>query len=103
MELIKIENGEITLIDQALEQFKQLIIHNNEFKRMEQQVKEELLKAMGEHGIKSFDCPILKATYVAPTTRTRIDSKKLEAEYPLIAEEVKTTSPVKPSVRIQLK
>ena len=41
--------------------------------------------------------------YVAPTTRTTIDSKKLKADHPDIAEAYSKTSNVSASVRITVK
>ena len=102
-ELITIENGELTLVDKAVEQFTELIKAKIQYDIMEKELKDQLKQAMEDHGIKSFDHPLLKAVYVAPTTRTRIDGKALEEKYPWIAEEVKTTSEVKSSIRLTIK
>jgi hypothetical protein len=42
-------------------------------------------------------------TYVAPTTRTTIDSTKLKKDHPEIAEQYSKTSNVSASVRVTLK
>lgn len=69
----------------------------------EKVMKEQLREAMEHTGIKKFESPELKFVYVAPTTRTSIDSAKLKKKYPEIAEECSKTSEVSASVRVTLK
>lgn len=69
----------------------------------EKVMKESLREAMERTGIKKFESPDLKFVYVAPTTRTSIDSAKLKKKYPEIAEECSKTSEVSASVRVTLK
>ena len=69
-------------------------------KKLEEQ---ELLQAMEEHGVKSFENAKVKFMYVAPTTRTTIDFKKLKTDHPDIAEAYSKTSNVSASVRITVK
>ena len=66
-------------------------------------VRQELQEAMDKYGIKKFENDILKVTYVEPSTRTTIDSKKLKEELPAIAEKYTKTTMVKGSVRIDVK
>ena len=66
-------------------------------------VRQELQEAMDKYGIKKFENDILKVTYVEPTTRSTIDSKKLKEELPTIAEKYTKTTVVKGSVRIEVK
>lgn len=75
-------------------------------KKLEEQkklMKQKLLQAMEEHGVKSFENAKVKFMYVAPTTRTTIDSKKLKADHPDIVEAYSKTSNVSASVRITVK
>lgn len=82
-------------------------------KRIEEQKKEAeaqayklrgyILKSMQESDIKSYENERIKLTYVEPTTRTAIDSARLKAEMPEIAEKYTKTSQVKASLRITLK
>lgn len=58
---------------------------------------------MGQFGIKSFENDILKVTYVAPTTKTTIDSKALKKDKPDVYKKYAKTSNVKASVRITVK
>lgn len=69
----------------------------------DKEVREALKKTMDEFGIKSFENDILKVTFVAETTRSSIDSKKLQKELPEIAEKYSKTTKVSASVRITVK
>ncbi len=65
--------------------------------------KEKLISAMEERGVKSMDMGTLKITYIAPSVRESIDTKKLKAEYPEIAEKLKKSTKTKASVRITVR
>lgn len=69
----------------------------------EKQVRAKLVEAMGVYGVKSFENDLLKVTYVAPTTKTTIDSKALKKDLPDVAAKYSKTSNVSASVRIALK
>lgn len=68
-----------------------------------QELRASLMQAMEENGVTNFENDCIKITYVAPTTRTSIDSAKLKKELPEIAEKYTKTSNVKASLRITLK
>ena len=53
-ELIKIENGQITVANEFLEEFKALNLARLQVEMMEKELKQELLKAMELHGIKKW-------------------------------------------------
>ena len=67
------------------------------------ELRAALMQAMEANGVTSFENENIKITYVAPTTRTAIDSAKLKKELPEIAEKYTKTSNVKASLRITLK
>lgn len=69
----------------------------------EKTVRAKLVEAMNAYGVKSFECDLLKVTYVAATSKTAIDSNLLKKEKPDIYEQYSKTSPVSASVRIALK
>lgn len=98
--LIKIENGQITVANEFLEEFKALNHARLQAEMMEKELKQELLKAMELHGIKKWSNDYFQATYVAETERSSVDTKRLKEELPDIAEEYSKTSKVKPSVRV---
>jgi hypothetical protein len=68
-----------------------------------QELRVAIMQAMEANGVMSFENENVKLTYVAPTTRTSIDSAKLKKELPEIAEKYTKTSNVKASLRITLK
>jgi hypothetical protein len=59
--------------------------------------------AMEKSGIKSFENDLLKITYVAPSTRSSIDTVKLKKDLPEIADKYTRSIPVKGSLRITVK
>ena len=69
----------------------------------EKTMKEKLLAAMETYGVKKFENEHFSITYVAPTTRSTIDSAKLKKDLPDVAEKYSKTSNVKASVRIGVK
>jgi hypothetical protein len=67
------------------------------------ELRAALMAAMEANGVTSFENENIKITYVAPTTRTAIDSARLKKELPEVAEKYTKTSNVKASLRITLK
>lgn len=67
------------------------------------QLREVLLNAMEENGVTSFENERIKLTYVAPSTRTTIDSTRLKKELPNVAKDFEKTTTTKASLRITLK
>lgn len=67
------------------------------------ELKELITKAMKQQGIKSFENFLLKMTYIAPSVRETIDTKKLKEEQPDIATKYAKKTKVKETVRITLK
>lgn len=74
-----------------------------ELEEKEKKIREKLMKAMEANGIKKFSSDWLDVTYVAPTTRTSIDSAKLKKEKPDVYAAYSKTSNVSASVKISLK
>ena len=65
-------------------------------------VKGILYDTMGKEGVKTVDRGKLKITYVAPSSRTSVDSKKLEKEEPEIYKKYVKTTTVAGSIKITL-
>ena len=65
-------------------------------------VKGILYDTMGKEGVKTVDRGKLKITYVAPSSRTSVDSKKLEKEEPEIYKKYVKTTTVEGSIKITL-
>lgn len=66
-------------------------------------VRAQLLQEMERHGVTGFENDSMKITYVAPTTRTSIDTAKLRADNPDLCAEYTKATPVAASVRITLR
>ena len=87
----------------VLQKIQELEVQAKKIELQEKALKENLLKAMEKHDIKKWDNEVMIVTYVAPTTRTSIDSKKLKEDMPEVVEKYSKTSNVKSSIRIKLK
>lgn len=87
----------------TLQKITSLFEAKKQIDEQEKLLKAELLKAMEMYGIKSFENDHIKMTYVAPTTRTTIDTKRLKKDHPDIMEEYGKTLNVSASVRVALK
>ena len=75
-------------------------------KAAEEKAKElraALMEAMEKNGVKKFENNYITITYVAPTTRTSLDSTKLKKDMPEVYEKYTKTSDVKASLKIKLK
>lgn len=106
----EIYKQELTVPDAQLAKLAEvesLIKHIEEQKKaVEEQaqvLRAALMQAMEQNGVTSFENDNIKITYVAPTTRTAIDSARLKKDLPEIAEQYAKTSNVKASLRITLK
>lgn len=67
------------------------------------ELRESIKVAMRENEVKKFENDIISLTYVAPTTRTTIDTALLKTEKPELWKEYSKTTEVKDSVRITIK
>lgn len=68
-----------------------------------QELRAVLMAEMEKNGVTKFENDRIILTYVAPSTRTAIDSTRLKKELPEIAEQYTKTSNIKASLRITLK
>src|SRR5207245_2470629 len=65
-------------------------------------IKLALKEAMIKKGVKKFENDVISLTYVAPTTKKTIDTKKLKDEKPELWEEYSQISDVSDSIRIKV-
>ena len=84
-------------------ELKELKARKEQLEAQEAEFKEFLISKMEEAGVKQIDNDYFKITYVEPSTRETIDSKRLKKEMPEIAAQFLTSTEVKASVRITLK
>lgn len=80
-----------------------LTLQKKKIEDQEKAMREQLKEAMEKYGVKSFESDAVKFTYVAPTTRTTIDSKALKKDLPDVAAKYSKTSNVSASVKITVK
>lgn len=103
----QVEETDLQVIQSAvpdvLKAITDITVQKKKLDEQEKVMKKKLQEAMETYGVKSFETPEVKFLYVAPTTRTTIDSKKLKADHPDIAEAYSKTSNVSASVRITVK
>ena len=95
------ENGQLSTNASYLLQQYELKI--KEIEQIQQEYRQVILEAMEKSGNDKFDNDFITVTYIAPTTRTSLDTKRLKAEHPEIYGEYLTESEVKASVRIKAK
>ena len=62
-----------------------------------------LLEEMEKQAVKTFENDRIRITYIAPTTRSTIDSARLKKDLPEIAEKYQKQTSVKASLKITLK
>jgi len=92
-----------TAAPEAIREITRLVVLKKELEEQEKLLKEQLVKAMEAYGVKSFDNGQIKLTYLAPTTRSTLDSTRLKKDHPDIVEEYTKVSNVSASVRITVK
>lgn len=90
-------------VPEAIRIITDITIQKQKLEEQEKLMRKKLLKAMKTFGVKKFENERIAFTYVAPTTRTSIDSTKLKKKYPAIAEECSKVSNVSASVKITVK
>lgn len=104
MELIKIEN-EMSILDiEISNKIAEFERQMKEIKKQEDELKQNILKEMEEKGILSLRDEVngLLISYIAPTERETLDSKRLREEQPDVYDEYIKFTPVKSSIRIKI-
>lgn len=105
-ELEQVETEVVTLdqkVPQAIKAMTDLLTQQKELEQKISDMREVIKVAMEQYGVKSFENDVVKMTYLAPTERKSIDSTRLKKEHPEIAEAYQKVSPVKASVKIEIK
>lgn len=86
-----------------MQKIKDITMQKKALEETEKTMRTALEEAMQKYGVTSFENNIVKITYVEPTTKTSVDSKKLKAEHPDVYAQCTKVSDVKGSVRITVK
>ena len=97
-----VSEEELEELEELMEDIKSKEEELKLLKEKVDKVKEVLYDTMGKEGVKTVDRGKLKITYVAPSSRTSVDSKKLEKEEPEIYKKYVNTTTVEGSIKITL-
>lgn len=97
--LAEFQQGQV----QTLQRIANLIETKKIVEEEEKKLKDKLQEAMEKCNIKKFESDVLNITYVAATTQTSVDSKKLKKNYPEIAAECSKTSSKSAYVKVSVK
>lgn len=96
--------------EKYLATIQRFVDHENEMKRLKEEseaMRKELMEAMDFYNIRSFDTDLMKATIVAPSVSTTIDTKALRMRdpdtYEDLLEEYPKTTERRQSIRITIK
>lgn len=87
----------------VLQQIADIVTAKKKLEEQEKGLKEKLKEAMERCGIKKFTSDILNITYVAETTSTSVDSKRLKDKHPEIYAECSKTSNKSAYVKVEVK
>jgi predicted phage-related endonuclease len=98
-ELMQFESA----VPETIQKITTLIQMKKQLDEQEKELKQKLVEAMETYNIKIFENDQIKMTYVAPTTRSTIDSTRLKKDHPDLAEQYSKTSNVSASVRVTVK
>ena len=101
MEIVKVNNGEIEVAQEILSELKRMNDIKAELEMKEKEVKQAVLEAMEENGVKSFNSDVVRITYIAPTTRMSVDTNALKEQG--LYDAFSKASHVKASVRMEYK
>lgn len=80
-----------------------LVKQKKKIEDQEKAIKEKLMKAMEQYGVKKFDNDSVSFTYIAPTVENRLDSKSLKAEMPDVAAKYTKQTPKAGYVKVTVK
>lgn len=103
MELVKVVDGNIAVAEEYLIGYANYLKTKTEWELKEKEFKRDLLVAMENNNIKSYENDVMKVTYVAPTTRTSVDTKRFKEECPDIYEAYTKTSKVNSCLKVSVK
>lgn len=87
----------------VIQKLQELEIQAKSIKEKQDILKVNILEAMEKYGLTKWDNEVMTINYIAPTTRSSIDSAKLKKELPDVAAKYTKTSNVKSSIRVKLK
>lgn len=97
------EDGQMILSPEAVEDIYDMETEMKKIKKAYDKYKKAILDGMEAYNLKKCETDDLLVTYVEPTERIGLDTKKLWEKHADIAFECQTFSPVKASIRITVR
>ena len=102
-EILVVNGNDLQIKAEVSAQIKEFEKQVKEIKEQEEKLKEKIIEAMRANNLIKVETPDLIITYVEPTKRESINSKKLKEEKPDLYLEYVQVSDVKDSIRIKIK
>lgn len=96
-ELEPIDKNELDTIEERMKELAPLV---EEYKQLEEQLRTSLLEQLELSGATQYTGRMFVATYVQPTTRVSLDSKRLKEEHPDIFESYSKETKVSGSIKL---
>src|SRR5574344_664539 len=103
MDLVKVNNGEITVAQEIVKQIVEFEKEKLKMDLIQKDLKEKLKEAMENNNVTKLEFGELKVSYRNASTKTTVDSKKLKEELHDIYEEYSKTSNVSSSISMSVK
>lgn len=79
MKEVQVIENQIVVANDLLMELKDWQAYKKKMEAKEKKVKAEILKAMRNNGIKSFENDVVKITYVAESTKKSVDTELMKA------------------------
>lgn len=104
-EIIKVEEGQLIIIEKAIENIKKLEKQKKLIDEKQKEFKNNLEKVMAENGITSYESndKTLKISYTPETRTKRFDSTKFQKENAELYTKYLTESVRKGNIRITVR
>ena len=93
------QQGQVAVIQKIAD----IVTAKKALEEQETELKTKLKEAMEKCNIKKFTSKILNVTYIAATTATSVDSKKLKEKHPDIYDECSKVSNKSAYVKVEVK
>lgn len=86
-----------------MQTIKKIVLQKKALEAAEKDMKDKLKEIMEANGVKGFENPILKVTYIAQSTTNTLDSAKVKAKYPEVYQDCIKTSVKSAYVKVEVK
>ena len=77
-QIVKVDNGCIVVAEDVMHQLQDFQVMQQRMKNLEEEMREALMIAMRDNGIKTFENEFCRITYKEPSVSKRVDTKALK-------------------------